>query len=530
MEPQQGLLKIVELEKWAHKAGDKSLGYSFEIIKYDFLIKSKRNIDTAVERNFIRLIDKLEEDKMPLLKAYAMFLLSERYWHRAKEYGPAFKYALSAYNIYSKIPAADFPLKFLCLYELGSKYHSFKDYEATKRIMFEARNTPVYKEPGMFNILNLIGLCHRSTEQYDSAVYYFKEAYKIISPSHKIVWQAILSGNLGITYYYMGRYDEAIPLLETDIRLCTEKNRATINAIKSLAILADIYLQKNENKKAAELLAWSYRIIHTEPAWDKYGILEVVYPIMARSYRANGDMKLAYAFMDSAVVVKNKLAKENSGLILAGAQHIIDGERHVAELRNLEDEKKRETLIGNSLVAIIILIGIIALLSVNRQKLVHKREEERLAAEKQLLDNELSYATTQLDLFTKSIHEKNELIDRFSAELAHINGQSSHTADHDDLLLQLQESTILTDEEWENFRKMFEKVHKGYLRRLKEKRPGLSPADTRFMALSKLKLSNKEMAGMLGISVDAVRMSKHRLRKKLGLSEEETIEELVDSL
>jgi hypothetical protein len=34
---------------------------------------------------------------------------------------------------------------------------------------------------------------------------------------------------------------------------------------------------------------------------------------------------------------------------------------------------------------------------------------------------------------------------------------------------------------------------------------------------------------MLGISADAVRMNKHRLRKKLNLPEETSIEELLES-
>ena len=97
-------------------------------------------------------------------------------------------------------------------------------------------------------------------------------------------------------------------------------------------------------------------------------------------------------------------------------------------------------------------------------------------------------------------------------------------------LEQLHSTTILTDEEWEYFRQLFEKVHGGYLQRLKEKLPGLTPAETRFMALSKLKFSNKEMAATLGVSPQAMRVTWHRLRKKLELPEESSADELVNSL
>jgi DNA-binding CsgD family transcriptional regulator len=48
------------------------------------------------------------------------------------------------------------------------------------------------------------------------------------------------------------------------------------------------------------------------------------------------------------------------------------------------------------------------------------------------------------------------------------------------------------------------------------------------MVLAKLKLSNKEMAGMLGVSMQGVRNYKYRLRKKLNLPEDGDIDSLVD--
>jgi DNA-binding CsgD family transcriptional regulator len=48
------------------------------------------------------------------------------------------------------------------------------------------------------------------------------------------------------------------------------------------------------------------------------------------------------------------------------------------------------------------------------------------------------------------------------------------------------------------------------------------------MALAKLNFSNKEMSAALGVTPQAIRVTWHRLRKKLDLSEEETIEELVN--
>lgn len=50
------------------------------------------------------------------------------------------------------------------------------------------------------------------------------------------------------------------------------------------------------------------------------------------------------------------------------------------------------------------------------------------------------------------------------------------------------------------------------------------------MTLAKLGFSNKEMAASLGVSPQAIRVTRHRLRKKLHLPEEGSLDELVDSI
>lgn len=101
-------------------------------------------------------------------------------------------------------------------------------------------------------------------------------------------------------------------------------------------------------------------------------------------------------------------------------------------------------------------------------------------------------------------------------------------APNTEVLSQLQNSILLTEDQWEQFKFNFDKVHIGYLNRLKDKLPDLTPAETRFMVLAKLKLSNKEMAGMLGVSMQGVRNYKYRLRKKLNLPEDGDIDSLVN--
>jgi DNA-binding CsgD family transcriptional regulator len=73
-------------------------------------------------------------------------------------------------------------------------------------------------------------------------------------------------------------------------------------------------------------------------------------------------------------------------------------------------------------------------------------------------------------------------------------------------------------------------VHGGYLYRLRQKIAGLTPSETRFMALAKLNLNNKEMAASLGVGPNAIRNTWFRLRKKLNLPEEYSLKEFVKTI
>ena len=86
---------------------------------------------------------------------------------------------------------------------------------------------------------------------------------------------------------------------------------------------------------------------------------------------------------------------------------------------------------------------------------------------------------------------------------------------------------IMTDETWDEFKKLFEKVHAGFLYRVREKFIQATETDIRLLTLIKLGLSNREMANMLGVTTEALKKSRQRLRKKINLPDELSLEDVV---
>lgn len=73
----------------------------------------------------------------------------------------------------------------------------------------------------------------------------------------------------------------------------------------------------------------------------------------------------------------------------------------------------------------------------------------------------------------------------------------------------------------------FDALQAGFLQRLREVYPELTPGDLRLAALLRMNLASKEVAPLLHLSLRGVENERHRLRKKLRLAGEENLQDWV---
>jgi DNA-binding CsgD family transcriptional regulator len=121
-------------------------------------------------------------------------------------------------------------------------------------------------------------------------------------------------------------------------------------------------------------------------------------------------------------------------------------------------------------------------------------------------------------LFTDILLTKNEQIDALNAQIHTIQ-----RGNEDELVNQ----TILTDDDWNRFRQLFEKANPGFFDKIKQLAPDITAAELRLAALIKLQLDTKQMASMQGISPVSIRSNKSRLRQRLQVSSETDLEEFI---
>jgi len=440
-------------------------------------------------------------------------------FEKAQHYEQGFEHQQRVYDLLKNVTPLEFPYKQKCLLQMADKHYFFNDFR--EAIFYDlqaaAAEPPVPLPPfamGQTTIFNTIGLCYQKLKMNDSAEYYFRRTISLAKKMKDEVWDGIGSGNLGYTLFLEKKYAEATPLLQKDVDIAVKYHDWGL-ASGSLMVLANISLGDGNLAKAGVQID-SCRKYVNRFSWQ-YERFERLYPLMSKYYTLTNRPALAVEYLDSSMFVKDSLNRRLSALQLLRASQKADVERSRAEIANIESQKTISSLERDTLLGVLVLVS-------GATVLIYREQRKRVRLQQEMIvkaHGELEDATRQLNDFAKNIAEKNEMIQLLALQT---DGGDK------DAVWKLQQSTILTDEDWAYFKGLFEKVHGGYLQRLREKLPGLTPAEVRFMALSKLGLNSREMASMLGVGTEAIRQYRSRLRKKFDLGEEASLEEFAGQI
>jgi tetratricopeptide (TPR) repeat protein/DNA-binding CsgD family transcriptional regulator len=433
------------------------------------------------------------------------------------------------------------------LLSIGNVFSEKGEHE--KALNYHLKAKDAYEQAGVKNrhrVMNSIGSTFVRMEQFSKAVPCLKEAIAM-EENDKADPGALATSflNIGAAYIGLGRYDSSLHYLQKALENTeiTGNKKSTANTLCNISTiyidlgrgkfptLPDSLQNKTQNFERSVAYAKQALAITNELGLQSLRC-SVLFNI-SLGYRELGNYKVALDYFDQYYFLNDTLIRMDRERAFAKAEaefnvrKTTDSLTYQNILKDKELKKRRSD--RNKLIAIISLIGASGLLLINRQKLKHVQKRKEAEAQK-LHAEEL--AGQQLLEFTKRIQEKNELIDVVSAEIAKLKESRSgaNMSLDETMLSELRQSILLTDQQWDSFKANFEKVHTGYLSRLRTKLPDLTPAETRFIVLSKLKMSPREMGGMLGITPPAVRANKYRLMKKLGFEDDHKLDELIQNI
>ncbi|WP_297336893.1 tetratricopeptide repeat protein [Algoriphagus sp.] len=437
----------------------------------------------------------------------------------------AVMYSKNGVDLFEKIK---YPVEPHVYSELAELLLQVKEYEESityAKKSLEAWKIPTYEEgyekPYLFkvNALNTIGSSFYYTNEFDSAIYYLQRAFWLASEQLDSALLGKVSGSIGKVVYSQNNYDSAWALFNTDFHRSI-KDSAFNAAANASQWMAKANLARG-NPEAA--LANAKEALRLLSLWPNKPYRRDTYFTLSQLFRAMGDYDSAFYFSDRFISLNDSLEKEvaTSSLEISKARLISEESRY--RIEKINKEKQRQLFIRNSLMAGIVGFSFIAFLIVNRGRLKNKLAWERAESEKLRMEQEIQLAKEQIKIFTNHIIEKTSLIEKLEEQL---NGRIA-TDEQQELIAELSQQTILTEDDWLKFKSLFDKIYPSFFQKLKKNTADISLAEQRMAALTRMELTSKQMAAMLGISVDSVHKTRQRLRQRLQLSADTNLDDYI---
>lgn len=471
----------------------------------------------AIKAEFRQSIVMAKELKNEMLLAdgyywYALFLNDHQ------QVAESLFYNLKSIELVEKLGLENFYGADIRYQLLGQLLYHTREYQKSigfskKALRYNFNNSVNVQQ---VSTLNTIGLAYQKLHQADSAISYFDKSAKLADSQNSEIWVTIPNANKAQIWFAQKKYKQAFPLFEADYNASVKVGDYP-NAANNLQWMAKIYLAAGKTESALKKARQALQILQPYPkkgnaVTNTYQTLSAIYKQQNKHDSSDHYSLLYNNIHDSTEAV---VATSNSEII----QLRVDDERNKSKIELLQKDQQTEKMNRNVFIGFVLLLSLIIFFLYKRQYVKQKEQE-------QLKETELKVANEQMQLFTKTISENLQLIDNLQQQ---IEQQNLDPAVKQNLEM-LKQKTILTEEDWEVFQNIFEKIYTGFFERLRKINPSITSAELRFASIIRLQMNNKQAGAMLGISPDSARKTRLRLRQRLNITEESNVEQVIQSL
>ncbi len=439
---------------------------------------------------------------------------------------------------------------------------------------------PIPKDTLYLSLNNSIGKVHLSLNRFELAEQYFLESVNLSNVLGNTKGLAVSKGLLGVSYEKEGRYLEALEYQKESLSLFQ-----TLKNSKGIAVanenIGSIYEDLEQYERAHDYFLKSYGYLKGKGIWQEANVLNNLGDV----YRKSGDYSNAMAYTENAMDVALKI-RDNHQLESAHKDlsktyaltedfrqahyHLLEAEKfHKAWLEDqntnqlnvlhtIYDTNKKESQIellkeqnktnrANQNVLWVALFAVLAIFTViyiyltkkRKAKLkiqeykqrVLKAELEKKEMEEKNLQEQVQLKTATLSRYSLHLSQKNKILLELSKTLKNIVARRNT-----DFSFKLRELVgeidfnLQQEDEWDEFMNFFKEIHPEFIKKLSSlSQNSLSPSELRLGMLLRLNLSSKEIASILRVTPDSVRVARYRLRKKLPIDQkEELVHFMVD--
>jgi hypothetical protein len=342
---------------------------------------------------------------------------------------------------------------------------------------------------------------------YNQKIYDFHNSMPVSRYSN--TWKGLSLLNIASLYTKMGKPEEgekyctqAYEFCKSDAEDLKSPNNIMVWAeFEGLQTLINTKLKLNKTNEAAALLQRT-ELLRKHITFEEWRYFKAIkwYQNYIAFYEQKNDVPKAYTYMKLLKTLEDSLNRRNDIHKMEGIKLHLNAEKLNAKIHQVEIENQYQKLLRNGMFLMTLLLG--GIVYFRYRTIIQKRQFEQ---------EKLQQAEADLANYREKFYEKARLADKLNLEIE----QLAQKDEQDFYLNQLYQSTILTDDDWRQFRTTFEKVHPNFINEQKHDFPDITPAELRFLVLEKLGLDVKDMANMMGVARNTIIQTRLRLKKKI---------------
>jgi tetratricopeptide (TPR) repeat protein len=386
-----------------------------------------------------------------------------------------------------------------------------------------------------------IGTCYKKMEDYPQALRYLNEAIRGFEELNNNRGKAHALFIVAQILRVEKKFAEAIENLNEALVLNENSNHK--NSISDCLLeLGKTFLDMEDHNEAEK---YFLRVVAVAREINKKEHVSEGYKYLSTIYAHKKDYAKAFNYLSEHKTAFDSIFSAEKSKQIAEMQARFDSERKEKEIVMLRQEKTLNQIYLFVAIGVLLSISMIGFLVFNRQKLKMKKDRELAEKEAQLMEerrtlyeaelrnrelteeqlqSQLDYKNKELASYTLNLIQKNEILENLKESVEEIRSSpESQVKQKLNGLVNMVNYSFHLDRDWENFKMHFEQVHRDFFKRLIEKYPDLNANDLKLCSLIKLNLDNRGIAAILNISQESAKVARHRLRKKLDLSAEQTL-------
>jgi len=413
----------------------------------------------------------------------------------------------------------------MILKALASTYFHFNDFNQSRNYYFMWYLHPLKYSGSIQGNLNDFGLTMQQLGRHELAVSIFLQALNVSIKSNDNVLTYVIYGNMGISLFALGHKEKAMQFFLWDYEGSIEHRNYTsaANVLVEYVKIED-GLSMQEKYRFLERAGKLYALSNDNPSWK-------LYYVQSNWFHDMADFKNAYDFLNTSILVRDDLLRKRdlSKIRAIGFEVFFDTRRMEFIEMNLKARYARVFYVFTATLLVLSLIYFVRKY-IKDKRLIKRRlilSQYRAA----IVKKELEDKKEQLDRLTRSLAQNNESLNHLEGLLRTYKDSGIASREKDTAIPEgLTKFSILTEEDWHEFKKLFSSVYPNFLANLALHYSDLTDAETRHACLLRLNKSSYEIATILAISKDSVRKSNHRLRQKMDFSEQAEMIEFLFSI